>query len=139
MPRSSDERRSTCPINHAVEILGDKWTLLVVRDIVFSQKRTFTELKAMPEGIATNILTDRLARLQDAEVLIRVADPEDGRRAHYELTEHGRQLVPILLDLMVWSRRHTKDVNVSLSLVRQIEQDREAAVTEVLRRLDEKP
>ena len=137
VPHDPSTRRSNCPINHAIEILGDKWTMLVVRDLVFLRKRRFKELKAMPEGIATNILTDRLNRLDDYGIIERRPDPDDGRRVFYELTDHGRRLVPVLLELMVWSRRHTRNVDVSLSLVRKIEKDRDGAVAEILRRLDE--
>ncbi|MEO0424434.1 MAG: helix-turn-helix domain-containing protein [Pseudomonadota bacterium] len=135
MTDTSKPPRSSCPINHAIEILGDKWTLLVVRDMVFNHKRSFSELKAMPEGIATNILSERLVRLQRAGVIVRLADPVDGRRAEYELTKHGRRLVPVLLELMVWSGRHSSEVDVPMALVRRIEKDREGAAQEVLERL----
>ncbi|MEO0975378.1 MAG: helix-turn-helix domain-containing protein, partial [Pseudomonadota bacterium] len=71
MARDSKTPRSACPINHALEILGDRWTLLVVRDMVFQQKRSFSELKAMPEGIASNILSERLTRLQGAQIVVK--------------------------------------------------------------------
>ncbi|MEM9195211.1 MAG: helix-turn-helix domain-containing protein [Myxococcota bacterium] len=135
MPAEPGSRRSTCPINHAVEILGDRWTMLVVRDMVFHHKASFSELRAMPEGIATNVLSNRLARLEAANVITKGSDPEDGRRNIYELTDHGRGLIPILLDLMVWSRTHTDDVDVSMDVVRKIRQDRDAAVAEIERRL----
>lgn len=139
MTRRRRERpeRSSCPINHAVEILGDKWTLLVLRDMVISGHRRFSDLKAMPEGIASNILTDRLARLQEVEVLERAPDPDDRRQALYLLTEHGRRLVPLLLELMVWSHHHSSEVDVSKELVEAIQQDRNSVVAELLRRLDE--
>ncbi|MEM9386792.1 MAG: helix-turn-helix domain-containing protein [Pseudomonadota bacterium] len=127
--------RSRCPIDHAIEILGDKWTLLVVRDMVFNHKRSFSQFKAMPEGIATNILTERLARLQRAGVIVRLADPQDGRRTKYELTEHGERMVPLLLELMVWSGRHTREVDAPMALVRRNERDREGAAQEILARL----
>ena len=126
-------------MNHAVEILGDKWTLLILRDMAFHARRGFSELKAMEEGIATNILTDRLARLVEEGVVARLPDPDDGRRSRYELTEHGRRLVPLLLELMVWSRHHSDAVSASMELVEAIEADRDAAVEEILRRLDAVP
>ena len=133
---SRDVSRSNCPINHAVEIFGDKWTLLVVRDMVFHQKRSFSELQDMEEGIATNLLADRLKRLERRGIIERFADPEDGRRTTLELTEQGRRLVPILLELMVWSRGHRSEVDVSQDVVRRIEKDRDGAVAEILRRID---
>lgn len=138
MTRRRQERRprSSCPIHHAVEILGDRWTLLVVRDLVFNGRHTFSALKKMEEGIATNILVDRLAKLAEARIVERRTDPEDGRRVLYRLTEHGRRLVPLLLEMMVWSRHHTADVDVSTELVDQIEADRDGVVAVVLSRLD---
>ena len=129
------KRRSKCPMNHAIEILGDQWTLLVVRDMVFRDKRTFSELAEMPEKIATNMLADRLKRLEDAEIIRKQRDPNDGRSHIYSLTDHGRGLIPVLLELMVWSRDHTSDVDVTKSLTNTIKQDRKAAIAEVTRRM----
>ena len=109
-----------------------------MRDMIFHHKQSFSELKAMPEGIATNILTDRLARLSAVGVVARRDNLDDGRRVVYELTEHGRELVPVLLGLMVWSRQHTKDVDVSMELIRKIESDPSGAALEILQRLDDK-
>lgn len=136
--RRERPRRSKCPVNHAVEILGDKWTLLVLRDMVFDQKRRFSDLKAMPEGIASNILADRLARLQEVDVVERAADENDTRQTRYTLTAHGRRLVPILLELMLWSHHHSADVDTVPEIIRTIEDDREGAIAEVLRRIDAK-
>lgn len=110
--------------------------MLVVRDMIFNDKTSFSELRDMPEGIASNILSDRLARLESANVIRKHRDPDDGRRTSYALTKHGRGLIPVLLDLMVWSRDHTKDVDVSASLTRKIKADRDAAVAEIEGRLD---
>ena len=124
-------------MNYAVEILGDQWTLLVVRDMIFHAKTTFSELKAMPEGIATNILTDRLARLDAAGIIAKRHDPDDGRKRIYRLTPHGVRLIPLLLELMVWSRGHTSDVSVSKAVVDEIRADRDAAVRDIEKRLKE--
>jgi DNA-binding HxlR family transcriptional regulator len=101
-----DEPRSDCPINAAVEVLGDRWTLLVLRDIVFGDHRYFRELQARStEGIASNILADRLRRLVDAGLLTR-EDTRPGQRARYSLTEPGIELVPVLVHLQGWGVRH---------------------------------
>ena len=128
--------RSRCPMNHAIEILGDQWTLLVVRDMVFHGKTTFSALGDMPEGIATNILADRLSRLEAADIIEKRADPDDGRKRIYALTDHGLGLIPVLLELMVWSRDHTPDVDVTRTLTNRIRADRDAAVREIRQRLD---
>ncbi|MBQ1042190.1 MULTISPECIES: winged helix-turn-helix transcriptional regulator [unclassified Micromonospora] len=96
------EPRSGCPINAAVEVLGDRWALLVLRDVVFGDRRHFRALlTGSIEGIASNILADRLARLVEAGILTRGAAAR-GQRARYSLTEAGIQTVPILYALGNW-------------------------------------
>lgn len=100
------EPRSDCPINAAVEVFGDRWSLLVLRDMVFGDRRHFRELQAgSTEGIASNILADRLKRLVEAGLLTR-EDTRPGRRARYSLTEASIQLVPVLVQLGGWGLRH---------------------------------
>lgn len=100
------EPRSDCPINAAVELFGDRWSLLVLRDIVFGDRRYFRELQAgSVEGIASNILADRLKRLVESGLLTR-EDTRPGQRARYSLTEPAIQLVPVLVQLGSWGLRH---------------------------------
>ncbi|GLZ52882.1 helix-turn-helix domain-containing protein [Actinomycetospora sp. NBRC 106378] len=100
------ETRSGCPINQAVEAFGDRWSLLVLRDITFGGRRHFRELLAgSQEGIASNILADRLKRLVEGGLLTR-DDPGRGRRATYSLTEAAIQLVPVYAALGSWGLRH---------------------------------
>lgn len=98
--------RSGCAINAAVEAFGDQWTLVVLRDIIFGGKRYFRELlTGSEEGIASNVLADRLSRLVDAGLLTR-AEARRGQRARYTLTEPAIQLVPVLVALGSWGLRH---------------------------------
>ncbi len=100
------EPRSGCPINAAVEAFGDRWSLLVLRDIMFGDRRHFRQLQShSEEGIASNILADRLRRLVDGGLLTR-DDPGAGRKATYSLTEDAIQLVPVLAQLGSWGLRH---------------------------------
>jgi len=102
----TDEPRSGCPINAAVEVFGDRWTLLVLRDIAFGGKRYFRELQAgSEEGIASNILADRLKKLVALGLLTR-EDVRSGQRARYSLTEPAIQLVPVFAQLGSWGARH---------------------------------
>jgi DNA-binding HxlR family transcriptional regulator len=102
----AEPARSGCPINAAVEAFGDSWSLLVLRDVMFGNKRHFRELLAgSPEGIASNILADRLKRLVRAGLLTR-EDVGPGRRAAYSLTEASIQLVPVFAQLGDWGLRH---------------------------------
>ena len=100
--------RSGCPINLTLEQLGDRWSLIVIRDVMFGNRRSFGELLAhSEEGIATNILADRLKRLTAAGLLWRAPDPAHRQKSVYSLTEASIQLVPLLAQMGAWGRRHT--------------------------------
>jgi DNA-binding HxlR family transcriptional regulator len=102
----TDPHRSGCPINLTLEALGDKWSLIVVRDIMFGGRRRFRELlAASEEGIASNILADRLQHLVGLGVLTRAADPTHKQKQIYSLTEMGIQLLPVFVALGAWGRR----------------------------------
>lgn len=100
--------RSGCPINLTLEQLGDRWSLIVIRDVMFGNRRSFGELLAhSEEGSATNILADRLKRLTAAGLLSRAPDPAHRQKSVYSLTEASIQLVPLLAHMGAWGRRHT--------------------------------
>jgi DNA-binding HxlR family transcriptional regulator len=100
--------RSGCPINLTLEMLGDRWSLIVIRDVMFGNRRHYRELLNLSEeGIASNILADRLKRLVDAGLLSRRDDPTHKQKAIYSLTEPAIQLVPLLAHMGAWGRRYT--------------------------------
>lgn len=99
--------RSGCPINLAVEVLGDRWSLIVLRDVMFGNRRYFRELlQHSEEGIASNILADRLGRLTGHGLISRAADPGHKQKVRYSLTEVAIQLVPVIAHLGAWGVRH---------------------------------
>lgn len=99
------EMRSHCAVNYGVEIFGDRWSLLIIRDIVFVGKKTYGEFRKSEEGIATNVLALRLAFLEEQGILARTPSP-DGRKDFYTLTEKGLDLIPIVLNIVLWSAQH---------------------------------
>jgi DNA-binding HxlR family transcriptional regulator len=100
--------RSGCPINLTLEMLGDRWSLIVIRDLMFGNRRHYRELLTRSEeGIASNILADRLKRLMAAGLISRRDDPTHKQKAIYSLTEPAIQLVPLLAQMGAWGRRHT--------------------------------
>ncbi|GAB3187903.1 winged helix-turn-helix transcriptional regulator [Nesterenkonia suensis] len=104
---STSAHRSGCPINLSLEVLGDGWSLIVIRDVIFGDRRHYRRLlEESEEGIASNILSDRLKRLLAAGVLTRAQDPTHRQRQIYSLTEAGIQLLPVLVQLGSWGRRH---------------------------------
>lgn len=98
--------RSNCPLNYGIEIFGDKWTLLIIRDLVFFNKRYYNEFLGSAEGIATNLLADRLAMLEKEKIIKKEKDSLHKQRFIYSLTEKGVDLVPILLSIGLWSEKH---------------------------------
>jgi DNA-binding HxlR family transcriptional regulator len=131
--KSVSKRRSGCPVSISLEIFGDRWSLLVIRDLMVRGFRTFKEFEGSSEGIATNILADRLHRLQAAGLV--AAEPEltDGRRMNYRLTEKGIDLAPVLLELLVWGARH-EETGAPCAFIDMMEQNREQFLAEVRRR-----
>ena len=110
VPYSRPEPRSSCPISNALDLLGDRWTLLVIRDLLFVGKRRFGEFLTSPEGIPTNILTDRLRRLEESGVVTKVPYQLRPARYEYQLTAKGTDLFPVLRALMEWARDHVPGV-----------------------------
>ena len=105
MPES---HRSGCPINLTLEVLGDRWSLIIIRDVIFGVRRRYRELLThSKEGIASNVLADRLKRLLGAGLLTRADDPRHRQSGIYSLTEPAIQLVPLLAQMGAWGRRHT--------------------------------
>jgi DNA-binding HxlR family transcriptional regulator len=101
-----DAHRSGCPINLTLEVLGDRWSLIVIRDIMFGNRRHFRELmQRSDEGIASNILAARLKRLMDYGLLTREDDPSHKQKAIYSLTEMSIRLVPIFAEMGAWGSR----------------------------------
>ncbi|WP_433337421.1 winged helix-turn-helix transcriptional regulator [Spirillospora sp. CA-294931] len=98
--------RSGCPVNLSLEIFGDRWTLLVLRDVIFTGARHFRELLAGPEGISSNILADRLALLVEHGLLTKAGNPSHKQKVTYSLTEPAIELVPVFAQLSTWGVRH---------------------------------
>lgn len=129
-PRS---RRSGCPISIALETLGDAWSLLIVRDLMFKGRRSYNEFQQGEEGIASNILAERLRRLEAAGIVEKQPDPADRRRFVYRLSAKGIDLAPVLVELVIWSARH-EDTDAPPAVVRAMRSDREAFVADVRQR-----
>lgn len=116
-------QRSGCPINLTLEILGDRWSLLVLRDMMFGDRRHFRELLSRSEeGIASNILADRLKRLMASGMITRADDPSHKQKGIYSLTEAAIQLVPLFSQMGAWGRRHL-EVSEELSIRAQLLED----------------
>ena len=118
------DRKSHCPVNSALEVVGDPWSLLVVRDIVFYGKHTYGEFLASEERITTSVLADRLARLVSNGILAKQRSPADGRRELYSLTDAGFALIPVLVELANWGVKHDPEVTENPLWAGKAETDR---------------
>ena len=121
--RASQKWRSECPLNASVEILGDRWSLLIIRDMMLRGFRTYKEFLQSYEGIATNILADRLQNLIAHGIVTAEQDPSDGRKLIYSLTAKGIDLAPVLAEMVLWAASHEDTGNQPL--VQLIQKDKE--------------
>ncbi|MGE0708962.1 MAG: winged helix-turn-helix transcriptional regulator [Planctomycetota bacterium] len=131
------EPRSPCPVVFALDLLGDRWTLLVIRDLALRGMSTYGELLAAGEGIATNVLADRLKRLEAADVLTKSRDPQHGARNRYRLTSKGLDLIPILVEMMRWSAKHDPACPMSAALRLRLLEDPEGVAADARARAEQ--
>jgi DNA-binding HxlR family transcriptional regulator len=131
--RTVKGRRSLCPVSISLDIFGDRWSLLIVRDLMVRGYRTFGEFLQAGEGISTNVLADRLKQLQAHGLITAETSARDRRTVVYRLTEKGIALAPVLLELLIWSGRHEK-TGAPARFIGHLEADRQAVLEETRRR-----
>jgi DNA-binding HxlR family transcriptional regulator len=131
--RPKSARRSGCPVSVSLETFGDRWSLLIIRDLMVRGFRTFKEFQDSGEGIATNILADRLQKLEASRIITSEVEETDARKVNYRLTEKGIDLAPVLLELLVWGARH-EQTGAPPALITKMEKHREEFLSEVRRR-----
>lgn len=123
-------RRSDCPLNTTLEVLGDRWSLLVVRDLMFKGRTTYKDFLAGGERIATNVLADRLRRLEADGLIEKERDAADARRMIYRLTPKGLALAPVLVEMIVWGARHY-DTAAPPATIREMTEHRERFLADI--------
>lgn len=125
--------RSGCPLNIALEIFGDRWSLLILRDLMLKQMTTFKQFQESGEGIATNVLTDRLKRLTKAGLIASARSPDDGRVVTYSPTEKGLDLLPTMIELILWTAKNEATA-ASPKVINRILRDRDGFIREIRER-----
>ena len=130
------ERRSGCPISFSLDLFGDRWSLLILRDLVFGGRVYYSDFLEAGEGISTNVLADRLVRLERAGLIDRDRDPRDRKRYRYRLTAKGMDTIPVLLELIVWGGTHDPDTAAPGEFIERVRTDREAMLEEIRSRLE---
>ena len=127
--------RSDCPISTALDIIGDKWSLLIIRDLLFKEMNTYGEFLNGGENISTNILADRLALLECGGIITREEHPDSRAKVLYKLTPKGIDLAPMLVEMIAWSEKHHKVHQQAVEFAKAIKKDKVAVIGEVMRRL----
>jgi len=122
------QRRSDCPVHFALEVFGDAWSLLIVRDLMFKNRRTYTEFLRAEEGIATNILADRLVRLEEDGIIAR--DQKAGG-VSYRLTPKGIDLAPVMVEIIGWSAKHDARTAADRGFVRRLRTNRQRLLADL--------
>jgi DNA-binding HxlR family transcriptional regulator len=130
------QRRSGCPLNASVEVLGDHWSLLIIRDMMLRGFCSYKQFLESDEGIATNILADRLRKLEAHGIITTQRDPSDGRKLIYLLTSKGIDLAPVLTEMVLWAAAHEETGNQAL--VRLMRQDKAQFLDQIRRRWSER-
>jgi DNA-binding HxlR family transcriptional regulator len=126
--KHTHQKRSDCPINFALELFGDPWSLLIIRDIVYFGKKTYGEFLASEEGMATNILASRLAHLEHQGLLVKKLSEKDKRKEEYVLTEKGLDLIPVLVEMANWSAEHDPHTAAPGAWIALMKADREKMI-----------
>lgn len=124
------QRRSDCPVHFALEVFGDPWTLLVVRDLMFKGRTRYTDFLNAEEGIATNVLADRLARLEQ-DGIVEKEPTVRGASGSYRLTPKGVDLLPLMIEIVAWSAKHDPRTAADREFVRRVRKDRDGLLAEL--------
>jgi DNA-binding HxlR family transcriptional regulator len=121
-----------CPFRYGLGVFGDRWSLLIIRDMMFRGFTRFHDFMDSGEGISSNVLSDRLNRLESQNIISRRKDPSDGRQVLYELTDQGKDLAPVMLTIISWAEKYDPETNISQEWAERIRTDLPAARDEVL-------
>ena len=129
------KRRSNCPISFALDIFGDKWSLLIIRDLMFKGKINYGDFLESEEKIATNILADRLQLLESADIITKARDSHIKTKYIYQLTEKGIDLLPVLIEIILWSAKHDSKTAASKDFVARARKDKTLLMKEIIQNI----
>ncbi|MBV1881525.1 MAG: helix-turn-helix transcriptional regulator [Pseudomonadales bacterium] len=132
MKRNKKIARSDCPINFAQEIFGDKWSLLIIRDLLFKGKKYYSEFLNSDEKISTNILASRLGQLETDGLITKAIDSDNNAKKIYALSQKGIDLLPMLLEMIAWSAKYDDETGTPAEFIRQLEDDKESLIRDLI-------
>lgn len=129
-------RRSHCPISNVLDFVGDKWSLLILRDLIFYGKKSYSELQNSDEKMATNILSSRLEQLEKDGLITKSTDVNDKRKKLYLASAKGKDMLPIMLEMILWSAKYDPDTNAPEQVFRRAQNDREGLLQDLRKRME---
>lgn len=129
------KKRSNCPLSCSLDVFGDKWSLLIIRDLMFFKKSTYNDFLKSSEGIATNILASRLKGLEENGIVEKLAHPDSKAKVLYRLTQKGIDLLPILMEVYIWSDKYLDIPSEFKDMIKEAKKDKEKFVKQVTKEL----
>ena len=129
------EKRSDCPISSSLDIFGDRWSLLIVRDLMLHKTRTYGDFTKSEEKIATNILANRLQVLEDNGIIIKLPYPENKVKGLYQLSTKGVDLIPALIEIALWGGKYVSDTEESLSFLKEVKKNKTKFLKNIMGKL----
>jgi len=136
MKKNKKRYRSHCPINFAQETFGDKWSLLIIRDLMFKGKKYYGEFLNSDEKISTNILADRLEKLEADGLITKAIDKENNSKKIYALTQKGVELLPMLLEMIAWSAKYDNKTGTPAEFIMRLNEDKKSLTHELMASLE---
>ena len=131
-----NKNRDFCPYSRTLNIFGDRWSFLIIRDMIFAGKNTYGDFLKSPEGIATNILASRLAMLEENDIIQKSEHPDSKAKALYTLTRKGMDLLPIMAEIYLWGEKHYPVPDEMKAEMDIFKTDKEAAIEKIYRRIE---
>lgn len=128
---TNKKRDTGCPIAYALDIFGDRWSLIIIRDILLKGMRTYGDFLKSDEGIATNVLANRLKEAEESGIISKQHDPDNRRQYIYTMTKKGAELAPVLIEMMQWSANYDSNTMVPKKILQRIKNDRENFIKEI--------
>jgi len=134
----TDKKRSDCPLSQSLDVFGDKWSLLIIRDLMFGNKCTYNDFLKSAEGIATNILATRLKGLEENGIIEKSAHPDSKAKILYKLTTKGIDLLPIIMEVYIWSEKYFRIPADVKATIKEAKKDKDKFVKQVSKELKTK-
>ena len=130
------KKRSGCPVSCSLDIWGDKWSLLIIRDLMFAKACTYGDLLKSPEGIATNILASRLLALEENKIIEKLDHPESKAKVLYKLTKKGIDLLPVLIEINLWAEKYFPIPADRKAMLKEVKKDKEGFIKASIKELE---